>query len=152
MHMEVDYGTNMANSKQNRTRLTETLLRHGWSRDKWGHFKKEMGVTNRGTGLRSTKLVRIRLKALSCKIEIQQTTLGVNVWVPRLGGFSYFKNLKFLPDGRVKIGSIKVGKPIPEPDPQEPDLGALKRMPVIEKAASPDAAPRVSLATFLKDF
>lgn len=60
--------------------LQDTLFAHGWSKDRWGNFKKEFEGKTR----------RIKLQALSARLEVYSTE--IKEWVRLSSG--YYKDLE----------------------------------------------------------
>ncbi|AZF88154.1 hypothetical protein [Microcystis phage Me-ZS1] len=80
-----------------RERLEKALAEHGWEKDRFGHYKKQI---RSATGY---ALWRCKLQPLSCRLERQTD----GQWF-RYGG-TYYSRLTFLPDGRVRIGGFYIG-------------------------------------------
>lgn len=97
-----------------KTRLIEVLTSNGWKRDNWGHYKKSLNMRSRKTGEIKSVPCRVKFKNLVARFERQVEIVGKNEWINI--SHSYYKDLKFTPDGRVQIGTHIIGEPKKVPE------------------------------------
>ena len=71
----------------------------GWATDRWGHMQV---VAPSGT------VYRIKFQPISVRLEMQMSFGAGNEWV-KIDG-DYLKDVKILEDGKVQIGTHKLGK------------------------------------------
>lgn len=87
--------------------LETELVANGWTRDRWGHYQKDIVHLHPEKG-RLIRKYRIKMQKKSCRLEVRRKITGQWVWL-RLTSSFYTKAL-VLEDGRVRIGSMFVGR------------------------------------------
>lgn len=80
-----------------REELENWLVKTGWKIDRWGHYHKEVAVTNTISGEKFKREYRIKMQATSMRIERK-----VAGWVKVNG--DYYKNLT-LEDNNLKLSN-----------------------------------------------
>lgn len=99
--------TAMMNKRQE---LVDVLKAEGWKADRFGHYQKDVQRRNPVTKEITSRCMRVKLQATSCRIELQSKVNDSNQWI-RLGG-DYYTNIVKLDDGRVRVGSYFFGKKV----------------------------------------
>lgn len=114
----------MTPSLKNKIALIQTLTANGWTRDSFGHYKKQIQFIDGSVepAVKTMRLCRVKMKLTSCRFEVQREINGQNEWVKR--HHSYYKNLQFS-NGRVKLGGIWIGKPAEQKSALDSFLGSI---------------------------
>lgn len=82
--------------------LEAWLVRHGYERDRFGHYHKTfLDIITKATGGRGDRHYRYKLSSTSARHEIQVSyNDGTKYWV-RLH-LGYYKHLELTPDDKLK--------------------------------------------------
>ena len=96
-------------------RIEELLLANGWTKDRHGHFLKDIGVENKATGMKSLRKHRVKMGSVTCKIECQVTR---EVWTQdgwkmqpewvRVSPSEYFTKITLTGTGDLRIGKTMI--------------------------------------------
>lgn len=87
----------------NREEIETALKEAGYKVDRWGHYQKALMVRVRGQETTVLRLFRVKLQAISIRVEVQFEGSSGNQWA-RVSG-AYYKDVRKLANGQYRIGS-----------------------------------------------